>query len=33
MRMPMEEAMKVVVVTLKEGLMTVERVVVVELLN
>ena len=29
----MEEAMKVVVVTLKEGLMTVERVVVVELLN
>jgi hypothetical protein len=33
MRMPMEEAMKVVVVTLNEGLMTVERVVVVELLN
>jgi hypothetical protein len=29
----MEEAMKVVVVTLNEGLMTVERVVVVELLN
>ena len=29
----MEKAMKVVVVTLKEGLMTVERVVVVELLN
>jgi len=29
----MEEAIEVVVVTLKEGLMTVERVVVVELLN